>query len=97
MIRRPPISQRTYPLFPYTTLYQSEIETSLLELAGDRIASELAATARRTEARTLRILQRSLLPSQLPEVDGLEFAERFVPGGLALVGDRKSTRLNSSH
>lgn len=64
----------------------TEVETGLLQLAGDRIGSELASSERRSESWTTRVLQRSLLPSRLPTVDGLEFAERFVPGGIELVG-----------
>ncbi len=64
----------------------TEIETNLLQLAGDRIANELAAWEHRNESWTTRMLQRSLLPSRLPELDDMEFAERFVPGGVELVG-----------
>lgn len=64
----------------------SEIEIGLLQLAGDRVGAELAAAQQRSESWATTVLQRSLLPSRLPELDGLEFAERFVPGGLELVG-----------
>jgi serine phosphatase RsbU (regulator of sigma subunit) len=64
----------------------TEIETNLLQLAGDRIAAELAAAESRNASWALRVLQRSLMPNRLPTVSGLEFAERFVPGGVELVG-----------
>jgi len=64
----------------------TEIETNLLQLTGDRIAAELAAAESRNASWALRVLQRSLMPNRLPAVSGLEFAERFVPGGLSLVG-----------
>src|SRR3712207_7583928 len=68
MIRRPPRST----LFPYTTLFRSELEerTSLRRVAG--LSTELTDVSE-VEYRRLRL-------------------ERVV-----LVGDRKSTRLNSSH
>src|SRR3546814_12148202 len=39
MIRRPPISTRTYPLFPYTTLFRSGVDRPLqLALGAERHA-----------------------------------------------------------
>lgn len=64
----------------------SDLETNLLQLAGDRIANELAALEHRNESWTTRMLQRSLLPSRLPALEDLEFSERFVPAGVELVG-----------
>jgi phosphoserine phosphatase RsbU/P len=52
-------------------------DTSILELAADRIATVVhseQATADRAAARTL---QQSLLPTRLPDVEGLEMASRF--------------------
>jgi phosphoserine phosphatase RsbU/P len=61
-------------------------ETELLQLAGERVA--LATQARQVQvARTAAAaLQRSLLPTKLPAVPGLEFATRYVPGGGGEVG-----------
>src|SRR5690606_41385827 len=44
-------------------------------------------------------LQRSLLPRALPEQNALDVAHRYLPAGAGRggAGDRKSTRLNSSH
>jgi sigma-B regulation protein RsbU (phosphoserine phosphatase) len=56
----------------------SDDDASVLQLAADRIATAVdheQASADRAAARTL---QQSLLPTRLPEVDGLEFATRFV-------------------
>src|SRR3546814_6657634 len=44
MIRRPPRSTRTYTLFPYTTLFRSELETSqkdpLLDADGNPVVDD---------------------------------------------------------
>src|SRR5690349_24212441 len=82
MIRRPPRST----LFPYTTLFRSEVETRADLL--DQVDGHSAALARRVEAHA---------PQSLAERFG--HAQRFL--GLVLERidqqDRKSTRLNSSH
>src|SRR5437667_1548471 len=71
MIRRPPRST----LFPYTTLFRSEVPSRDHGVVGD------------------------LAPGPVKIVDG--FAPRVVlesdPVHDEFVGDRKSTRLNSSH
>jgi len=61
-------------------------DAELLQLAADRIA--LATRARMTvaERAAASALQRSLLPGLLPDVPGLEFAARYVPGGGGDVG-----------
>src|SRR3712207_8012669 len=84
MIRRPPRST----LFPYTTLFRSQTSDDALE--GLIVLAEVVVT----EAREDLLLDRSYL------VLGLSW--RGGAGGdteayLALSGDRKSTRLNSSH
>ncbi|NIH85135.1 ATP-binding SpoIIE family protein phosphatase [Amycolatopsis granulosa] len=63
-------------------------DVELLQLAADRIA--LAAHAQRSQAERAAAaeLQRSLLPSKLPVVPGLELAARYVPGDQgAIAGD----------
>src|SRR3712207_8363941 len=87
MIRRPPRST----LFPYTTLFRS-----LLFLhARIAFAEQAAAAGLRAHGRT-----RQLLPLRLPAArDGggaLPHHGLRVPQPLGS-GDRKSTRLNSSH
>src|SRR5256885_4403032 len=82
MIRRPPRST----LFPYTTLFRS-----LVSERG-KLRSELMA--RRIEAP--KLMRAQLAAGHLPQpvsTDGLELRLRFDEGK----GDRKSTRLNSSH
>jgi phosphoserine phosphatase RsbU/P len=55
-------------------------------MAGGRIAHAIYAEQITTDRSTAWTLQRSLLPGRLPDVDGLEFASRFVPAGSARVG-----------
>lgn len=61
-------------------------DVELLQVAADRVA--LAAHARMTEAeRTAALaLQHSLLPGRLPDVAGIDFAARYVPGEAEGVG-----------
>jgi phosphoserine phosphatase RsbU/P len=56
----------------------SEEATTILQLAADRIATVLSVQQSAEERLAARTLQQSLLPTRLPEVDGLEFATRFV-------------------
>src|SRR3712207_7842216 len=81
MIRRPPRST----LFPYTTLFRSHsVKPELMESV-----CEIATTPCRNTAEARR------------ELEGLrrEVSTRAREKGLAIgsAGDRKSTRLNSSH
>src|SRR5438874_3011688 len=73
MIRRPPRST----LFPYTTLFRSEVQQGHELLAGDVAVSQLADDHRRDNR-----------PERHQRPDPPDDAAR---------GDRKSTRLNSSH
>jgi serine phosphatase RsbU (regulator of sigma subunit) len=64
----------------------TEDDVQLLQLAADR--ASVASQARITSIdRTAALaLQRSLLPTRLPEVPGLDMAARYVPGHTAGVG-----------
>src|SRR3546814_21138828 len=101
MRRRPPRSTRTDTLFPYTTLFRSG---PLPLLALGRADHRRAALHRRR-------LDGAVAGAQMqegPPDGGPSFSRLSQPsiwgrsGGLGLVaedlvGDRKSTRLNSSH
>jgi serine phosphatase RsbU (regulator of sigma subunit) len=63
----------------------TEEDVTLLQLAADRIALAVQAGLSRGERTAARALQRSLLPTRLPELPGLEFAARYVPGERGLV------------
>src|SRR3712207_7778581 len=109
MIRRPPIS----PLFPYTTLFRSRrelkdsaAEESQLTLDGMGPSEEdLAREA--AHADVLKAVAVNDLSDALESVlgqrggdalpGGMELPLTFVLARMEQRGDRKSTRLNSSH
>src|SRR3546814_11530452 len=100
MIRRPPRSTRTDTLFPYTTLVRSG------DMALD--AGHRDPDIDRTPAPDLHHIAQPMFRRRLADQTEVRYmAVRFHPfqklhraeGGRALLvpGDRKSTRLNSSH
>src|SRR2546426_6365008 len=87
MIRRPPRST----LFPYTTLFRSVIESAgeLVELYNPAdIYTAFAEAAREAAGMAAE-------PTATPDM--LETAGIGIDEASAPAGDRKSTRLNSSH
>ena len=56
----------------------SPIEIDLLEREAERVARVVNDHQRLAERLTARTLQESLLPGRLPEIEGLQFAARFV-------------------
>src|SRR3712207_7089998 len=88
MIRRPPRST----LFPYTTLFRSNIVTIAKEVDGALVEpGETFSLNKHTGPRDLAAGYR-----EAPViVDGV--LEPGVAGGASQFTDRKSTRLNSSH
>src|SRR3546814_16413495 len=101
MIRRPPRATRTDTLFPYTTLFRSEILDKIDLLRSTKYAAikvpdnylpRLAQMAREGARHTAQALQQmgparrlTTLVATLRELEA------------TLSEDRKSTRLNSSH
>ncbi|MTD59451.1 ATP-binding SpoIIE family protein phosphatase [Amycolatopsis pithecellobii] len=61
----------------------TEDDVEFLQLAADRVT--LAVHARQVQAAraAATALQHSLLPARLPDVPSLDFAARYVPGGLS--------------
>src|SRR3546814_14436953 len=91
MIRRPPRSTRTDTLFPYTTLFRSDGLA-----AGHRgVQGEGRVGLAGVAAPPVRLAR---VRGDLLGVVAVEL-QRDARTGVAelLVGDRKSTRLNSSH
>ena len=62
-------------------------DVNLLQLAADRAAVAVQALTVRVDRAATEALQRSLLPSALPAVGGLELAARWVPGTGKVGGD----------
>src|SRR3712207_7126569 len=83
MIQRPPRST----LFPYTTLFRSRHLAGVLAEAERRIG----------RARQDRIEGADQVEHRVVDHRSLARLGRVEPGQAVLVGDRKSTRLNSSH
>src|SRR3712207_8106096 len=84
MIRRPPRST----LFPYTTLFRS-----LVGLNGFFVAAEFALVRVR-ESRIVQLEQEGSARASVVH-DALRDLDAYL--SVCQVGDRKSTRLNSSH
>src|SRR3546814_13707325 len=84
MIRRPPRSTRTDTLFPYTPLFRSGFRHALLLVIP--IEDHRAILAPYVGA--LAILLRGIVGDREKNLENLTQADS---------GDRKSTRLNSSH
>src|SRR3546814_7394674 len=108
MIRRPPRSTRTDTLFPYTTLFRSNMRVLLIEDEPTTAKSiELMLTTEGFNVYQTDLGEEGLdlgklydydiilLDLNLPDIHGYEVLKKL---RLAKVGtDRKSTRLNSSH
>src|SRR5688572_31018646 len=84
MLRRPPIST----LFPYTTLFRSAHASTEITRAGLGVGG--------CQMRVIGIDPGTVTIDLCGLDDGRVFLDRALPTAAA-VGDRKSTRLNSSH
>ena len=62
-------------------------DAALLQLAADRAALAVQSLRALEDRAAVAALQRSLLPSALPAVDGVEVAARYVPGDGQVGGD----------
>jgi phosphoserine phosphatase RsbU/P len=62
-------------------------DVNLLQLAADRAAVAVQALTAQVDRAATSVLQRSLVPSALPVVGGLEMAARYVPGTGNVGGD----------
>jgi sigma-B regulation protein RsbU (phosphoserine phosphatase) len=62
-------------------------DTELLQMAADRAAVAVQSMTAQTDRIAATALQRSLLPSALPVVDGAAMAARYVPGSGVVGGD----------
>ncbi|MFE9652358.1 PP2C family protein-serine/threonine phosphatase [Micromonospora sp. NPDC006431] len=61
-------------------------DVRLLELVADRLSLASRARANTLDQAAALALQRSLIPTELPEVPGIEMAARYVPGHASGVG-----------
>ena len=73
-------------------------DVDLLQLAADRAAVAVQALYSQLDRAAAAVLQRSLLPTALPDIGGLEMAARYVPGSGNVGGDWYDVfRLPSGH
>lgn len=61
----------------------TEEETNLLQMVADRAALAIQSQVTKSERSAAATLQRSLLPAELPQIEGVELAGRYLAG----VGD----------
>src|SRR3546814_16426243 len=98
MIRRPPRSTRTDTLFPYTTLFRSADDATLDgALVEDGVATfDVPRNVVITGAASVTSVTFTITGT---DVFGDDLVETITgpTGATAASGDRKSTRLNSSH
>jgi putative methionine-R-sulfoxide reductase with GAF domain len=66
---------------PFTTS-----DAELLHVAADRIAAAWQTHLLAVETAAARLLERGLMPTRLPRVDGLEFASRYVTADNRTIG-----------
>ena len=64
----------------------TEQDAELLQIVADRAAVATQSRMSQAELDAASLMRRHLLPARLPDIDGLEFASRYVAGGDGLVG-----------
>src|SRR3546814_14499534 len=101
MIRRPPRSTLTDPLFPYTTLFRSHadrdepLEGAHRDDGPERVPADGEGHQESgCKDRDDRLIARLVF---VPDVLSEMLAEIIVSADPLAIEDRKSTRLNSSH
>src|SRR3546814_20225036 len=97
MIRRPPISTRTYTLFPYTTLFRSTRPRCfylLIIVRSNHYYPPISVLGYPFVSDPVLIREPS---PDLPEAESLEEDVALTAPTVRFFPDRKSTRLNSSH
>src|SRR3546814_14944934 len=100
MSRRPPRSTRTDTRFPYTTLFRSG-EVRTLESDGQRLfvggSFGRVNGVSRGRVAALELTSGSVLAGFRADAGGHVYDLEVAGSRLYVGGDRKSTRLNSSH
>src|SRR3546814_9045716 len=103
-LRRPPRSTRTATLFPYTTRFRSHLQIGRSDrnLAGRSHGKQLIAEhGNLAPCRKVNCRNADAALAAIGKLSNPPFERGFVNGverlRAAQLGDRKSTRLNSSH
>src|SRR3546814_11409852 len=94
IVRRPPRSTRTDTLFPYTTLFRSDVLHRPAQHGVCGAVADAALGRSRPVVRELRVLQQ---PRSDEQEGGVLRRLAGVHDEAVAPVDRKSTRLNSSH
>src|SRR3546814_11292777 len=102
MIRRPPVATRTDTLFPYTTLFRSPRRGRELHrrAGGDGLGlrrNRPPSLPWTSDAPRPTFWGMSQQGSKIPDSNGEDGETGFGEEAGSRLGDRKSTRLNSSH
>src|SRR3546814_10428949 len=101
MIRRPPRSTRTDTLFPYTTLFRSlDTVTSNLSLHFRHLADnpkDQQTMRENTTQQNVVAIEELLRAYAAVSTNRIVSKPYELAGETLMPGDRKSTRLNSSH
>src|SRR3546814_14794434 len=99
MIRRPPRSTRTDTLFPYTTLFRSRAQSAAnAEAPVFPGRGGAPISSRAVQLRLKQLAQQQGIWKRVhPHLLRHSFASHVLESSGDLRGDRKSTRLNSSH
>src|SRR3546814_15394651 len=98
MRRRPPRSTRTDTLFPYTTLFRSDVKNDEWLLGSEDEVMQSLEVSWPTLRQALRLLeQEQLISVRRCRRRPLRPTEEGVIHTASVYLDRKSTRLNSSH
>jgi phosphoserine phosphatase RsbU/P len=71
----------------FTSRQFTSHDTELLQLAADRAAAAVQSIKARADRIAAEALQRSLIPSALPVVPGVEMAARYIAGNGSVGGD----------
>ncbi|MBV9659862.1 MAG: SpoIIE family protein phosphatase [Acidimicrobiales bacterium] len=64
----------------------TQADSELLARVASRVAAAMLARQRDVERAAARVVQRSLVPTPLPQLPGIEFAARYVPAEIGGVG-----------
>jgi Stage II sporulation protein E (SpoIIE) len=64
----------------------SQADSDLLAHVASRVTGAVQARQLEVERAAARVVQRSLLPTRLPELPGIDFAARYVPAEIGGVG-----------
>src|SRR3546814_20448462 len=101
MIPRPPCSTRTAPPFPYTTLFRSIAAAKLADTikrhGPDSVGFYLSGQFLTEDYAVFNKRARALVGTNNIDINSRLCMSSTVAGYKLTLGDRKSTRLNSSH